>query len=188
MDLARGYLSTSSVIEMLPMVEMGVTIHIDGTEINSRNVGRYRRRYEQQLARIEHELKQRGYEDISGAYSSQTTESCGRIKATFAFLRNVEVGGIDINQNGLEATIVLHFIDEGNEQISIPFDAVIAGKGMAIADPMNSDYFYLGMIGGGGILIYPDYSVVNSWPEWAVPPKLEDLQNCTITLSRAATK
>ena len=53
---------------------------------------------------------------------------------------------------------------------------------MAFDDPGNSDYSLVAEIEDGKIVVKPDPRVLDTWPQWAGPPKRKDLSNCTVTL------
>ncbi len=56
---------------------------------------------------------------------------------------------------------------------------------MTFDDPGNSDYSLVGEIEDGKIVVKPDDRVLDTWPQWAGPPKREDLRNCVVTLQAA---
>jgi TPR repeat protein len=180
--LALSYLGVKSVLHFLPAAAAGATIQLPGETITKSNVEEYRGRYEKRLSLYGEAIKQRGYKTISGAYKGETTKSCARIQSLWVgVIHERGQSGIEIAQDGIEAQVVLRGKHEGKE-LNLKNQAAIAESAISVLDAMNSDYFFRGEIKDQVIVIKPNLSVLDRWPEWAGPPSRSDLENCTITL------
>ncbi|NIN36194.1 MAG: hypothetical protein GTO60_14290, partial [Gammaproteobacteria bacterium] len=62
--------------------------------------------------------------------------------------------------------------------------AAIVESAMIIRDGINSSYFFRGQVKNKQIIIKPDPSVLETWPNWAGPPSRKDLKKCKITLDK----
>jgi hypothetical protein len=180
--LAQDYLRVKLILDFLPLARRGVTIQLPGETITQSNVEEYRVRYEKRLSSSGEAIKQRGYKTISGSYKGETTESCASIGSPWVGIIHKRVqSGIEIVQNGIEAQLIVRVKREGKE-LSLKNQAAIVESAISVVDEMNSDYFFRGEIKDQAIVIKPNLSVLNTWPQWAGPPSRSDLENCTITL------
>ncbi|WP_305910376.1 tetratricopeptide repeat protein (plasmid) [Methylomarinum sp. Ch1-1] len=180
--LAMSYLWVKKMLHFLPAVDAGATINLPDKTITKSNVEEYRGRYEKRLSLYGEAIKQRGYKTISGAYKGETTESCAKIQSAWVgVIHERSQSGIEIEQHGIEAQVVIRVTHEGKE-LSLKNEAAIAESAISVLDAMNSDYFFRGEIKDQAIVIKPNLSVLDKWPKWAGPPSRSDLENCTITL------
>src|SRR5574338_189022 len=180
--LAQSYLWVKKMLHFLSAADAGATIHLPGETITKSNVEEHRGRYEKRLPLYGEAIKQRGYKTISGAYKGETTESCARIQSAWGgVIHERGQSGIEIEQRGIEAQVVIRGKHQGKE-LSLKNQAAIAETAIAVLDAMNSDYFFRGEIQDQVIVIKPNLSVLDTWPKWAGPPSRSDLENCTITL------
>ncbi len=181
-ELAKRHLTAKVIIEVaIPFAEMGATVHLGEETITKRDVRRYKKEYKKRLETSRDEIEQLGYEKISGTYTSETSESCERIQSSLAELQSGSVSRIEITQNGFEAEVNLVFITDGKES-RLSNSAIVVEQSVVMVDELNTDYYFWGVIDGGKIVIAPDLAVLDGWPDWAGPPKREDLEGCTIIL------
>ena len=87
-------------------------------------------------------------------------------------------------QEGFAIQLTTQFEVDGEIQ-SIETQAVAVESVMTFDDFGNSDYSLVGEIEGGNIVVKRDDRVLDTWPQWAGPPKREDLRNCIVTLQAA---
>lgn len=181
-DLAQGYLWIKMVTEkMLPAAKMGASFHLPDATITKSNVEKYEKVYQERLSIYRDAIKQRGYKTIAGAYKGTATESCERIGSTWADLVLTGTEPIEITQDGFEAQLIISTEYEG-KKVSFPIQAIIVESSILLQEPLNSNYFFRGVIKDREVEFKPDASVLRTWPQWAGPPKPTDLERCAITL------
>jgi TPR repeat protein len=186
-ELAKKYLTTKVALEVaVPYAEMGATVHMGDMTISKENVRQYKKDFKRQLKTHRDEIRRRGYPEIAGTYTSETTESCSRIRSSMGDLQGGDVTHVEITQDGFEIEVVLVFAVDGKE-FRLSNSAVIVEQGMVMVDELNTDYYFWGVVDDGNITIAPDPGVLAAWPEWAGPPKREDLEGCTIILRPTET-
>ena len=83
-------------------------------------------------------------------------------------------------QEGFSIQLRTRYEVDGEIQ-SIETQPIAVESVMTFDDPGNSDYSLVGEIEEGKIVVRPDESVLETWPQWANPPEREDLSNCTLT-------
>lgn len=184
-DLAQAYSFTRSVLEdMLPMAEMGVTVHLGDTEISEDNAAEMRVVYERRLEVYEEAIRARGYQPIAGRYEATATESCARASSTPAMIIQEGVfESIEIVQEGAQISMVIGTTYDG-ESFDIECAGFTVEQAVVINDPMNGDYIIRGTVADGDISLHPDSRVLDTWPAWAGPPAREDIENCVVKLTR----
>ena len=171
-----------SYLDFLFAAEGGGTIQTPEGTIDKSNVHQYRERFEARLALYRAAIEQRGYESFAGTYDASATESCSRAGSAWAGLVSEgAVDGVEIVQEGFAIQLTTKFEVDGEIQ-SFDTEPVAVESVMTFDDPGNSDYSLVGEIEDSRIVVKPDDSVLDTWPQWANPPKREDLNNCTITL------
>ena len=183
-DLARSYFTAKQMIEnIIPMVEKGFKIRTRNGKITKRKARKYKKEYGKRLSIYAEAITERGYKTIAGSYQRRTSESCKRIRTALPVgsIDDKAASGIEIQQDGYEAQLIVKFEHEGTEY-GAEHPMIVVGTTVMVRDAMNSDYFFRGEIKGENIVIKPDLSVLAGWPKWASPPREEDLRNCTITL------
>jgi hypothetical protein len=152
---ALGYLWVKVATEtLLPAAKMGATIHVPDGTITKRNVKKYEKIYQERLSIYRDAIRQRGYKTIAGAYKGTATESCARIASMWAGLvleRSAE--RIAITQHGFEAKITV------GKKGGLPIQAIIVESSIILQEPMNSDYFFRGVIKDKEVEFKPDASV-----------------------------
>jgi hypothetical protein len=192
-ELAHGYLAAITSLELLEKyVKAGAfsksganfMIKISGRIVNKDNVDENLRRFKKQVFVYEEAIKERGYADIAGMYKSEATMSCAKSNSLFAAaIQERLVTGIEIKQDNIDLQLVISLAQKGKET-SIGTTAAIAETAIALIEPMNSDFYFLGEIRDRVIVLKPDVSVLNTWPRWARPPSRSDLEDCIVTLER----
>ena len=180
--LSQGYRLMESYLDFLFTAEGGGTIQTPEGTIDKSNVQQYRERCEARLAIYRAAIEQRGYELFAGNYDASATESCSRAGSAWAGLVcEGAVRGVEIVQEGFAIQLTTRYEVDGEIQ-SIETQPVAVESVMTFDDFGNSDYSLVGEIEDGKIVVKPDDSVLDTWPQWADPPKREDLRNCTATL------
>lgn len=181
-DLAQSYLWVKMVTEnMLPAAKGGATIHLSDGTITKSNVEKYEKIYRERLSIYRDAIKQRGYTTIAEAYKGTATESCARVRSMWGLVLKGNAESIRITQDGFEAKITITLKHEG-EKADLDMPGIIVESSIVLQEPLNSSYFFRGVIKDKEIELKPDVSVLRTWPQWAGPPKRKDLKRCTITL------
>ncbi len=181
--LSQGYRLMESYLDFLFAAEGGGTIQTPEGPIDKSNVHEYRERFEARLAIYRAAIEQRGYESFAGTYDASATESCARAGSAWAGLVSEGVvRGVEIVQEGFAVLLTTRFEVDGEIQ-SIETQPIAVESVMTFDDPGNSDYSLVGEIEDDKIVVKPDARVLDAWPQWANPPKRDDLRNCTVTLT-----
>ncbi len=184
-DLAQGYLSSKYMLEkVLPYAEMGVvgTIHVAGETITARNASKYKKQYKKRLNTYTKAMRQRGSISLAGNYRGEATEPCSRVGSSWiGFIQSGEASAIEIIQDGADASLNISVAHEGKTH-TLRNDAAVVEGSIALVDQMNSDYYFLGSMMNQKITIHPDVRVLSGWPDWASPPKQEDILGCAVEL------
>lgn len=190
-DLAEAYLFVRNIVKFyIPIAEKGVRVRMPGESItlDKNNAASYRKKYERRLLIYEDSMVKRGAKNIAGKYRGKATQSCRRSQSMWDFLEHSEHRkGIVIIQKGNHAKIEFMVVREGRT-IHMNSPAVVVESTVVAIDPMNSSYFYYGKMTDQGIVFKPDPKVLKSWPKWANPPSLNDIQNCSITFETESKK
>lgn len=183
--LAQSYLADRYVLQdVLPMVEQGFidTMVVGRDRITGKNAAKYRKRLETRLANYEAAIARRGAIDLSGRYAATASEACEHagslwigviVEPTFIAVR--------IDQTGADATLSVEVEIDG-KQLALDNRAAVVESSIAVSDSMNPDYFALGTLSGGRLVIRPDAAVLGAWPGWASPPKRADVEACELLL------
>ena len=195
-DLAQGYLAVKTSLEHLnKFVKAGAfsgsgasfMIKIRGEVVNKDNVNEYLGKFQRQFSVYEEAIMERGFADVTGKYQGEATKSCAKSNSLFAgAIQQKLVTGIDIRQEGIDAQFSISLKLEGKDS-SIGTGAAIAETAIAVIEPTNSDFYFLGEIRDRTILLKPDVSVLKTWPGWANPPSQSDLELCVVKLERHST-
>ena len=192
-DLAQSYLAVKTSLGLLEkhvkagaFRKSGATfmIKMRGEMVNRGNVDGYLVKFREQVSVYREAIKERGYADIAGTYKGEATKSCAKSNSLFAaVIQGKLVTGMEIRQDGIDPELVLNFKQKDKETSVVTF-AAIAETAMALVEPMNSDFYFLGEIRDRVIVLKPDVSVLKTWPKWANPPSQSDLEGCIVTLER----
>ena len=195
-DLAQGYLAAKTSLEHInKFVKSGAfsgsgasfMIKIRGEVVNKDNVNQYLGKFQRQFSVYEEAIMERGFADVTGKYQGEATKSCAKSNSLFAgAIQQKLVTGIDIRQEGIDAQFSISLKLEGKDS-SIGTGAAIAETAIAVIEPTNSDFYFLGEIRDRTIVLKPDVSVLKTWPGWANPPSQSDLENCVVKLERHST-
>ena len=182
-DLAQGYASSKSTLGMLKMAEAGITIQLGNQKVTQRNVAKVRKEYETRLATYSAAIEQRGLRDIAGDYTAAAT-GCRKSGSSWAGMVEEGFDKVVIEQTGPEITLTVMGQYKG-EPFEMGADGVTVEDMLSMIDPMNSDYPLSGRIEESSITIRPQADfVLRAWPDWAGPPRREDVQSCVVTLQR----
>lgn len=183
LDLIQSYMFTHSVVHSaIPMAEMGVTVHIGSEKITERNAGKKAKKYRQRLDIYTEAINKRGFDDVTGRYGGNSTESCERSGAFWLGSIGTEsVSDIAVAQDWAGITVTLSMFEQG-EAFDFEVNGFVLESSLVLMDPMNSDYYIHGHVEDGRIELWPDPRVVDAWPRWAGPPDREDVETCRVEL------
>jgi hypothetical protein len=182
-DLAVSYMSMKPIVRHVS-AGAKATLNIGGVTISEDNVDVYKQRLEKRLSVYEQAIRQRGFVDLSGMYKGEATEACSRSNAFLAALIQAQMQeSVEIRQNDMDALVVISVKhDDGERELSNP--AAVVESAIVVNEAANSDYYFRGDFNNDVIVIKPDVSVLRTWPKWANPPSLRDLEECSVTLKR----
>ncbi len=180
--LSQAYRLMEGYLDFLFAAEGGGTIQTPEGTIDKSNVHQYRERFEARLKIYRAAIEQRGYESFVGNYDASATESCSRAGSAWAgVVSEGAVRGVEIVQQGFAIQLTTKYEVDGEIQ-SFETQPVAVESVMTFDDPGNSDYSLVAEVEDGKIVVKPDPRVLDTWPQWAGPPKRKDLSNCTVTL------
>jgi len=190
-SLAGGYLAVSSIAKMLEPARLGkfratLVTSLDGRSdsITASNAALYLAGYQDRLRVYALVIARRGSQAIAGPYRATATSSCARIQSMWAGgVREGALSEINISQDGFNAEL-LHKAQLEGKSHSVGIPGVVVESVLALEDPANSEFLFLGQITPGQIKVQPDAKVLAGWPSWANPPSRKDLSECVVTLSR----
>lgn len=183
-DLARSYGSISSVMEMLPLAEAGVTLQLPDGEVNKANADAVRVEFEQRMVIYEQAIEQRGVAGLQGKYTA-TAAGCGESGSAWAMSITEGYDWIHVEQNGSGVEFAASKKKRRSSR-DIVATGICVEDAIALNDPMNSDYVLVGESQEGKITIRPDVeSVLNAWPDFIQPPSRSSLSSCVVTLTPA---
>jgi len=181
-ELAKKYLQTEFILEIIPAAEKGVTIRIGYDEIGPHNVTEAIKKYEKKRILYEKAIRKRGFVQISGLYKGTATESCNRIQSMWSeAITSKHLTKMQIKQDDFKFTMVQRLELDG-KSLDLETVGVVIGSSMHFTDPMNSEYYFGGVISDQNIKVKPDFNSLQSWPSWAHPPHRADLINCDVEL------
>lgn len=189
-NLGTAYLVSKNLVEFAGYAQDGIEIVTPEGKISERNAKSYLRRYQGRLAAYRQAIARRGYQSLAGTYSvASVTKACARSGSML--MGGAEEGvfkTIKIAQDDFEITLQLT-LEVGEDEASsddktLDTPGVIVESAIVIAEPLNSDYFLQGTYSPNRIELKPRLDVLESWPNWAGPPKKNDLENCTLVLER----
>ena len=180
--LSQGYRLMESYLVLFAAEGGGTILQTPEGTIDQGNVQQYRERFEARLAIYRAAIEQRGYESFAGNYDASATESCSRAGSAWAGLVSEgAVRGVEIVQEEFAIQLTTRYEVDGEIQ-GVETQPVAVESVMTFDDFSNSDYSLVGELEDGKIVVKPDDSVLDTWPQWANPPRREDLSNCTVTL------
>ena len=188
-DLAGSFLVNRYLIKLTELAGANVRIHTPEGTIDQRSAAARRRESEARLAAYRHAIMQRGFASLAGVYAvDSVSPACAR--AGSLWLGGAQEGifeKYEIVQDSFELTLNVTLAPQPGQPAegkTFGLEGVVVESALVFEDPMNSDYFLDGKAADGRITIKPRPDVVNSWPEWAGPPKKRDLENCSLVLRR----
>jgi hypothetical protein len=171
-ELAQSYASISTILEMLPLAEAGVTLKLPDGEVNKDNAAAVKNELEQRLAIYERAIAQRGSADISGEYVAEAPK-CSYSGSAWASLI---AGGYDhvfVTQDGAKVAFEASKKRRRNKP-EFTASGFCVENSISLIDPMNSDYV---------LTIKPDVeSILQAWPDFIKPPSRVNLSSCSVRL------
>ena len=182
-DLARRYFNAKTMMEIASiMAPRGIDLITGKGGITKRKVRQYKKKYGKQLSIYAEAINARGYKTIAGSYQARISESCGQIRsALIGSIHESAASGVEIQQDGYEAQLIVRFEYEGEEH-TVEHPVIVVETAVLVHDFANEDYYFRGEIKGEDIVIKPDLSVLATWPKWALSLREKDLRKCVITL------
>lgn len=180
LELAQGYEASTSLLVPLEFAEMGGKIVTQGGEITARNAALVRQETEERIALFGQEIERRGYVDLSGRYRAQTTEACSRIPSWISFIPQGATS-FEFRQSGFEFDLLQK---KPSDSRANRMTGVVAESSFAFKDSLNSGFRFNGTASGRSLVVKPDPSVLQSWPDWAGPPSRRDIISCTVTFTK----
>ena len=183
-DLIQSYMFTQWVVNgLIPLAEMGATVYAGSERITEQNAQKKLEKFRARLDIYSEAIRRRGYAQVAGRYRGASTEECDRSGAFWlGSIGSDEIKAISIAQDDLELTMTLSVLHEDSE-FDLDISGFIVESSLVLMDPMNSDYYVLGRVFGEHIKLWPDPNVPDAWPEWAAPPKSNDVENCLVELT-----
>lgn len=188
-DLGVAYLVALNLIEMTEIAGGGIQIHTPEGVIDERNAPRKRKEFQSRLDIYHEAIFERGFDDFSGQYSvASVSPSCA--KSGSLWLSGPVEGAFEsytIAQEEFTLTLTLSLALKPGMQTdlgSFELEGVAVESSLALADPINSDYFLKGRLLDGRLEIRPRLDVLDGWPKWAGPPEKRDLERCVLVLQR----
>lgn len=190
-SLAQAYLAVSFAAKILEPARLGkfratLVTSLDGRSdsITASNAALYLAGYQDRLRVYALVIARRGSQAIAGPYRATATSSCARIQSMWAGgVREGALSELNISQDGLNAEL-LHKVQHEGKSHSVGIPGIVVESVLALQDPGNSDFVFLGQITPGQITVRPDAKVLAGWPSWANPPNRKDLSECVVTLNR----
>ncbi len=188
-SLAAGYLAVSFTARMLEPARTGgfratIVTKLDGEphSITAANAALYLAGYQDRLRVYALAISRRGFQEISGPYRTEATASCRRIQSLWAGgIREGALRELNISRDGFKVELV-HTVQLEGKTHSVVVPGIVVESAIALVDPGNSDFLFLGQIRPGQITVRPDAKVLAGWPSWANPPSEKDLSECVVTL------
>ena len=183
-ELALAYFDTKQLHDHLRLADMGINLVYAGKVINKDNVDEVRSDIELQLDQIKRVLFKRGFVDLTGLYKVRVTRNCRRSQSWWTQVIDSDISSvIRISQQGNEV-FLSHEIINNEDTLSVDLSGVVVESGIALADPMNSEFIFVGDYRDGNIVIRPEVKrILKAWPEWVEAPKRKNLQKCTVELT-----
>ena len=181
-DLASSYYTVKRLVDMLPLAEQGGVIKVPGGSIGKDNVKKARVVLEGRLSTYATAINKRGYKSIAGTYIGNASASCTDLPSSW--IRNMLTGKLstlNISQNGFSVQIEQQ-VKYGSDTLKIP--AIIVESSLALSDPENSDFGFLGEATRDEITIRPNVNeILATWPFWIKPLNRAALSSCRILLA-----
>ena len=163
------------------MASQGMTSVTPEGTITKDNAAEWQKVFEARQRVYNQAAEARGVANFAGVYRySSSSGSCPNAQSFFVSTMADQRSArrLTVTQSGTE--LQMKFGDTRFETV----DGYAVEKTIAFADPMNMDYTHLAHLNGDELVIRPQPEVLGTWPEWAGPPKAEDIQSCRITLTR----
>lgn len=181
-DLAKSYLNAKQMLVVADRVPEKFTVVTPEGPINKDYAPRWKIVLQTREATYSQAIRKRATTSFAGVYRlSSESASCAKANSYFARTladRQSKGGRLTIAQSGFE--LKLSFGDTSFENPN----AYAVENTFAFSDPMNMDYTHVGELIGNKLVIRPQAEVLRTWPEFAGPPKAEDIRNCSVELVR----
>jgi|OpeIllAssembly_1097287.scaffolds.fasta_scaffold02501_4 hypothetical protein len=183
-DVARSLCSAKLALKVSEYAELGanVTVVVGATEITRENIGQVRKDMEQRIATYEVAIRQRGTADIAGTYRAMAT-NCTNSGSLLASAISEGLRDASVTQVGPAFGLALRGKIRGKKE-KLDADGCVAENTLALTDPVESGYTYIGEATEGRLLIRPDVETILSgmFP----PADRATLEACLVTLERPA--
>jgi hypothetical protein len=183
-DVARDLCSARQALKMAKFAEgMGsnVTIVVGGIEVSGKNANQVRDDMGRQIAASEAAARQRGVASVAPRLRA-TAENCDRSGSFVAAAINEGVRDVVATQKG--PAVVLSFRGKvGGKKQTLDAEACLVEDRLAMIDPVETGFSYLGQATEGRLVIRPDVEALLSgmFP----PADRATLEACVITLDPA---
>jgi hypothetical protein len=153
--------------------------------VTARNADEVAADIDAQLAVCRDAIARRGIAQVGGTWAGSAT-GCERAQSLLAEALSLAGTSVRFEQEGTALSITVSGkLKDGND-FSFPAPGTVVEHYIAVIDPGNSDYVLKGDATDTTIVLRPDTkSVLAAWPNWAGPPKPEELSSCVINLQRA---
>jgi len=183
-ELARKYSDASSLEQFLVLAEGGATVQTPEGTITSDNVMEYRERIEGRINVYRSAIEERGFSKLPRALRlDSSTKECKRVGSGWAgLLLESDLETIEVAQTGYAAELVTK-VDFSGVKREISQPVTVVETALAMTDYSNSSYTWIGRLSSSKIEFRPALENLDSWPDWASPPKKKDLEKCLIVLS-----
>ncbi len=185
-DVASSYRVLRQLIDLLSLAERGGTVQWGLRTVTRDNVEQVRLELEQELATLDTAITQRGYGAISGSYEPRATKECERIPSMWAqTIRAGAIKTVKISQEEFTLQLIQEISLEG-ESFTAEIPGIIVDSIITFADPMNSDFGFVGEATAGTIVMRPEVdAILAAWPTWLKAPNRKDLARCAVSLRSA---
>jgi hypothetical protein len=174
--------------QFLILADSGSTIQTPNGAITDENVADVRLALEGRMGVCAAAIQVRGQTALPRHVTVLSSAgACKNVGSSWADVVSEDlVQGIETNLEefpGILSTTIM--IDGRDKSVEQPF--VQVESALAMMDYSNTSYIWLGTVSGDRITFRPDVRVLDSWPEWAAPPKKKNLEKCRIeVIAKAA--
>lgn len=166
------------------LARTGAGVTIGHRRVTARNADEVAAEIDAQLAVCRDAITQRGIAQVGGTWAGTAT-GCERAQSLLAEALGLAGTSVRFEQDGTALGITVSGKLKDGADFSFPAPGTVVENYIAVIDPGNSDYVLKGDATDTSISLRPDTkSVLAAWPNWAGPPKAEELASCVIYLQR----
>lgn len=177
--LARACAEASIMVSFVELAAAGGQVVIDGKKVDSRNAAKTKADLIAVLERCK--VAGEGQESLHFAAHWQAQQTgCERNPSLLGSISGVEHNTVQLAQQ--PGTLMLKIAGKMEDQ-SFAFDlnASLVGSAIALVDPGDSNFMWLGEATPARIELGPDTaSILRRWPKWIPAPKPADLDSCRV--------